>query len=112
MENNKQEFFDFLDVRKEEVLNEVKELSEDGRNDESNIAKAKANIYDIAKAFYGAAEKVAAPDGIVENFKSKFGNMANQWRTALEKAKEHDDSYKVLIEEAKLSAVTEIMEKL
>ncbi len=111
MDAKKKEFLDFLDNRKNEVQNEVNELMADERADEGNVLKAKVNVYDIAKAFYGAAEKVAGTDGLADNFKTKFGNVANQWNTALEKAKEHDDSYKVLIEEAKQSAVSEILKK-
>lgn len=105
-------FFVFLDERKEEVLAEVNSLASDGRMDESNILKAKLNIYDISRAVFGVAAKATSDDKIKEAFLTKFGNITGQWEATLEKAKAHDDSRQVLIEEAKLSAVSEIRDKI
>ena len=44
------EYFEFLDTRKQQTMTEVLDLIKDDRKDESNVLKAKANIYDIFKA--------------------------------------------------------------
>lgn len=106
------EFYAFLDERKAKVLEEVKTLAAEDRTDESNILKAKANIYDICRAVFGVAAKGASEDSLKAEFLTKFGNITGQWTAALEKAKEHDDTHKILIEEAKFSAVSEIKEKI
>ncbi|WP_026527882.1 hypothetical protein [Butyrivibrio sp. VCD2006] len=106
------EFYAFLDGRKEQVLSEVKNLAADNRMDESNILKAKANIYDICKAVFGVASKGTSEDMVKDAFFSKFSNITGQWESSLEKAKAHDDTHKILIEEAKFSAVSEIKEKV
>ena len=106
------EFYSFLDEKKTQVLEEVKSLAAEDRMDESNILKAKANIYDICKAVFGVAAKGASGDGLKAEFLAKFGNITGQWEASLAKAKEHDDTHKILIEEAKFSAVSEIKEKL
>ena len=106
------EFYAFLEDRKARVLAEVKSLAAEDRTDESNILKAKSNIYDICKAVFGVATKGASEDTIKDEFLSKFTNITSQWEASLAKAKEHDDTHKVLIEEAKFSAVSEIKEKL
>ena len=112
MDEKEKELFDFLDVRKAQVLSEVKELASQDRTDESNILKAKSNIYDICKAVFSASAKNASDDTVKAAFLSTFGNITGQWQKSLDQAKAHDDSHKILIEEAKFSAVSEILEKI
>ena len=106
------EFYAFLDERKAQVLEEVKSLAAEDRTDESNILKAKSNIYDICKAVFGVAAKGTPDDAVKNEFLSKFSNITSQWEVSLAKAKEHEDTHKILIEEAKFSAVSEIKEKV
>ena len=101
-------FFDFLDTRKKAVEEEVASLAADGRKDESNILKAKANIYDISKAVYNAALKSNGENKIAAAFPSAFEKITSQWSKSLEVAKVHEDSHKILIEESKMAAVSEI----
>ena len=112
MNEKEKELFDFLDEKKAQVLSEVKELASQDRMDESNVLKAKANIYDICKAVFGAAAQKSTDDTVKAAFLSTFGNITGQWQKSLDQAKAHDDSYKILIEEAKFSAVSEILEKI
>ena len=112
MNEKEKELYDFLDEKKAQVLAQVKELASQDRMDESNILKAKSNIYDICKAVFGAAAKQSTPETVKASFLSTFSNITGQWQTSLDQAKAHDDSYKILIEEAKFSAVSEILEKI
>jgi len=112
MNDKEKELYAFLDDKKAQVLAESKELASQGRTDESNILKAKANIYDICKSVHGAFAKTVPADKVKETFLSTFKNITGPWHKSLEQAKAHDDSYKVLIEEAKLSAASEIFEKI
>lgn len=113
MNELEKDFFAFLDARRQKTMSEALALAADSRTDESNILKAKASIYDIFKAFWKVAEDTT--DGEKE-FRDvlckKIETITTPWRNSLEKAGEHGDSYKVLIEEAKLSAVSEVKEKL
>ncbi|MCR4695855.1 MAG: hypothetical protein K5654_00930 [Lachnospiraceae bacterium] len=112
MNEKEKALFEFLEEKKSLVLAEVKDLASQDRMDESNILKAKSNIYDICKAVFGAASKQSTEDTVKAAFLSTFGNITGQWQNSLEQAKAHDDSHKILIEEAKFSAVTEILEKI
>ena len=111
MNEKEKAFFDYLDEKKALVLSEVKDLASQDRVDESNVFKAKSNIYDICKAVFSTTAKNSPDDKIKDAFLSTFGNITGQWKKSLEQAKAHDDSYKIMIEEAKFSAVSEIMEK-
>lgn len=111
--NKEKEFFDFLDNRKQEVLNEAQALKLDDRKDESNVLKAKANIYDIFRAIWTASKAMAKDDNsFKEIFDNKVSLIPAQWEASLVKAKENGDVTKVMIEEAKLSAVAEVREKI
>ena len=81
--------------------------TKDGRKDEANILKAKLNIFDVCKSVFEALFK-QHPEGIETVFPATFERITAPWEASLSKAKEHGDDRKVLIEEAKLSAVTEI----
>ena len=103
---NQESFYEFLDKRKEAVTTDITALSAEGRADEANILKARFNVYDIARSVYDAAAK--QPGDIAVTFPALFGRITDSWRVSLETAKSHSDDRKVLIEEAKLSAVSEI----
>ena len=103
-------FFSFLDERKALVLSDIKSLAQEGRIDESNVLKAKSNVYDICKAVYNAAAK-QSKDTIGTAFPATFNKITSPWKASLEQAKLHNDARKILIEEAKLEAVSEINAK-
>lgn len=112
MENLKNEFFAFLDERRNQTMSEAADLAGDDRKDESNVLKAKANIYDIFKAIWEAAEKLAEnQDSFKTAFLEKASIIPAAWEKSLEVAKQHNDTSKIMIEEAKLAAVEEIKGK-
>lgn len=106
--STQERFYDYLNKKKSETIAKSVALAKDDRLDESNVLKAEANIYDIAKAVYGACLKEADGDNLSETFLIRFNKITSSWSANLSRAKEHDDPYRVLIEEAKLAAVREI----
>lgn len=68
------EYFEFLDTRKQQTMTEVLDLIKDDRKDESNVLKAKANIYDIFKDLWNAAKNTSTD---MESFKEAFLNKAS-----------------------------------
>ena len=104
-------FIDYLDERKQVVLDEISALQADGRIDESNILKAKSNIYDVIKSIFGALSKASDNPSFKDVFNTSFDKITTPWKESLEKAKKFDDSRKTMIEEAKLSAASEIIDK-
>ncbi|MBO4653678.1 MAG: hypothetical protein J5649_10225 [Lachnospiraceae bacterium] len=104
---NFEAFYEFLEKRKMAVQADIQALSAEGRSDEANILKAKFNVYDIGKAVFGASAKQAG-DAVDTAFPAAFKKITDTWQISLDQAKAHGDDRKVLIEEAKLSAVYEI----
>ena len=85
------------------------ELIADGRTDEANFEKIRANVYDIFRTVYTAgkrAEKEA--DSVKAYFLARMEQIPQNWAAALEKAKLHGDARTVQIETIKLETANEI----
>ena len=111
MKKNKREaFYNYLDVKmKESTLNEQQLLKEE-RADEASHEKIKSNIYQIFKTIYLSLEKnpTRTQEEIKEQFLEKLEAIPNNWKIALDKAREHQDAKKILIEEIKFEIRDEI----
>lgn len=109
-----------------EVLNEKKEkckqnsgdLTNDNRKDEADLEKIKLNIYDIFTTFIGVAQREilkkqyadenAKYEAFCNEYIKTFDKIPENWRVKLEKAKENNAIIDIVIEETKLSVVSEL----
>ena len=111
MKNNiRDAFCHYLDAKmKETILNEQLLLSEE-RKDEASHEKIKMNIYQIFKTIYLSIEKspTQTQEDIKKQFLEKLETIPNNWKIALDKAKEHQDMERILIEEVKFEIRDEI----
>ena len=90
--------------RKEKVL-----ISE-GRADEANFEKVRANIFDVFRTVLCAAAKACKgdPGKTKQFFEEKMIQIPSNWEAAREKAALHNDTIGMHIEQIKLDAVREI----
>ena len=111
MEKNIREAFcNYLDAKMEEItLNEQQLLTEE-RKDEASHEKIKSNIYQIFKTIYFSLEKnpTRTQAEIKEQFLEKLEVIPNNWKIALDKARQHQDAERILIEEIKFEIRDEI----
>lgn len=86
------------------------ELLADDRADEAVFEKIQANVYDIFRTVLGATAKACRndPDKTKQDFLVKVQQISLNWRTAYEKAQQHDDAVQMKIEQIKLDATHEI----
>lgn len=90
-------------------------VSED-RKDEANIERIRSNIMDIFKCLWNASvtehsgetDMLVKHEKITKSFLDKAYRVPQNWRQSLEKARLHDDTAKILIEETKLKTADEI----
>ncbi len=89
------------------------ELLADGRTDEADFEKVKANIYDIFRTVLSAAVNTGKgdPDAVRHFYVQKAEQIPASWATAYEKAKEHNDPVKMRLEQIKLDTIREIRER-
>ena len=85
-------------------------LTADGRPDEGNFEKIRANIYEIFKTILPVSEKVHEKDDSAKKdfFLQKTGQIPKDWADSYEKARQHGDDKKMHIERIKLDTAREI----
>jgi len=89
-----------------------KALLLEGRTDEANFEKVRANIFDVFRTVLSAAMKAAKGDSQAAKrfFEEKMAQIPANWESAFEKAKLHNDTVRMHIEQIKLDAIREIRE--
>lgn len=105
-------FIEYIEESINALNREEEELTSGERKDEANFVKIRINIYGIARSFYDVVKKSSAPDSIAQEFKRRIGKPAQSWRASYEKAKEHNDVEKCVIEEIKLKTLEDIIKKI
>ena len=109
-ENNKQDFMQYLDAQIQSCKQEESRLIEDCRKDEANFCRIRANVFEICRTLFTAAQKSAA-DKVSEDFMKKTSHISENWKISRQKAEEHQDAARLLIENTKLQAAWEITEQ-
>lgn len=104
-------FLKFIDENIENLTKEEEILKTTDRKDESNLKKIQVNIYDIAKTYYMVVNKNTPANEFANAYVTKLENLYNTWEKAYASAKKYDDTQKVVIEELKLSALRNVIEK-
>ena len=89
-------------------------LTADNRKDEAVFEKIRMNVFDIFRTVYNAGAQVSGGNGAkqLEFLRRRLEQIPAGWEKALEAARSHGDSEKILIEELKLGAVAEIRKKM
>ncbi len=89
--------------------NREQALVADGRRDEANFEKVRANMYDVFRTILAVAARTQRDEASVRAFfAQKLGQIPMGWKAAHEAARQHEDAEKMQIEEIKLEAVSEI----
>jgi len=103
-------FCSYLDAKMEEITLNEQQLLKEERADEASHEKIKNNIYQIFKTIYFSIEKnpTRTQEEIKEQFLEKLETIPNNWKIALDKARQHQDMERVLIEEIKFEIRDEI----
>lgn len=85
-------------------------LAADGRRDEGNFEKIRANVYEIFKTILSAAEQAGEQDASARKqfFLQKVRQIPASWTASYETARQHGDVEQMHIEGIKLDAVREI----
>ena len=85
-------------------------LLRDGRADEANFEKIRANVFGIFDTVLDAAEKAARGDAeaAARFFASRLAQIPQSWYDALETAQKHGDETRAHVERIKIRAAEEI----
>lgn len=104
-------YIEYLARTIEELKKEEKELITTSRKDEANFIRIKINICDICKTIYNVSAKNNNGMKLKEEYEKQLTRLPENWKISLEKAKEHNDIEKIIIEETKLEMLKIIRDK-
>lgn len=87
-------------------------LLADGRADEAAFEKVRANVFGIFRTVLSVAAKSGGgdPDAVRRFFAQKAGQIPASWAAAYGKAKQHNDTARMHLEQIKLGTAAEIRE--
>ena len=90
------------------------QLSADFRADEAGLEKIKANIYGIFLTVLETAARTApeGEEGAMRWFEKKLAQIPVSWQVSLDAAREHADTGRIVVEEAKLETVRKIRDQV
>jgi len=96
---------ELLDAEISSCFSRREMLEQDGREDEANFEKIRANVFGIFRTVSGVAEQQPEP---LLFFRKKLQEIPENWRRAEEKAKQHGADDQASIEAIKLAAADRI----
>ena len=103
------QFIHYINDTIEQLQKEEQELIQSDRKDEANFVRIKMNICDICKTIYNVTEKRTTPDNLREEYLKQLTRLPENWKISLEKAQEHGEVEKIVIEETKLEMLNQIL---
>lgn len=104
------EYMRRLDKRIEGYQRRERELIEDDRKDEANFVKIRINICEICKTLYQVSLKEINEMAIQKSYMKQIEKLFKSWESAYEKAKEHKDENKMMIEQLKIEELESVRE--
>lgn len=94
-----QMFIKLLDERKSRWSTQEQSLKLQGAQDEASFARIRYNISDVCRTVYAAFARMEDAE---KRFLDKLTEFENTWRTAMERAQQHNDVESACIEQVKL----------
>lgn len=104
-------FIKYIDDKIKDLKNEKMVLEKTNRKDEANFMKIKINICEICKTLYNISKKEPSSQNAKVFYLQKIEKLSLEWNISKDKAKEHHDIEKAVIEEIKLEVLNEIKQK-
>ncbi|CRZ35531.1 hypothetical protein DFR55_11521 [Herbinix hemicellulosilytica] len=120
MNKVKEKYLSFLNEKIEGYKRTVEAYKAEGRKDEAELERIKANLYELFKAlFITDTKQLEGKDlsrykdiNLFADFLLRFDTIPANWKVFLEQAKENNDKVRQIIEETKLEIVMDLKEKL
>ena len=91
---------------------EANALAADSRQDEADLNKIRANIYEVCATIGGVSGKIAPAGEWEPVFRGKLAQLPKNWQTALQAARDHGNEERAAVEELKLAALADVLARL
>lgn len=100
---NLNEYYAYLSAQKENQIRNAEMLKKTDRTDEANLAKVRANIYDVCETVCKVHMK--RPEGGTNAYKGQLDKFRVLWSAERERATQHGNTEKAAIEDIKLETL-------
>lgn len=101
------EFIAYLTAQEEAGKAEIAALQAEGRTDDANFAKVRANIYEVCKTVTQAL--INRPGFGEQAVAERLAGFKSTWGASLEAATEHNDARGIAVAEAQLTALADVI---
>jgi len=95
-------FVKYIDEKTAQFQSEEQNLIASDRKDEANFTRIRMNICDVCKTIYSVWVKRLTGDALKEEYIRQLTRLAETWKISYDKAKEHNDIEKLVVEEVKM----------
>lgn len=101
-------FLKDLQVTAEKLRQQANTFAAEQRQDDADLAKIRANIYEICATIGNVVCKTTAIEEREAVYLKKLEELPRNWHTALEMAKAHGNGQRAAVEELKLEALADV----
>ena len=105
----KENYMSFLEVKKSDLQDSIKKLSEEGSMDEANLEKVRLNVVDIFSKMFNLSTSDDV-EKLKENYYGFFKKITSPWIVNKERALKFGKEKEAIIEEIKLKEVEVLKE--
>lgn len=102
-------FLKDLQATAEELRRQAGVFAADQRQDDADLTKIRANIYDICATIGNVVCKNTAEGERETAYRQKLEELPRNWRVALEAAQAHGNGQRAAVEELKLEALADVL---
>lgn len=105
----KERFIKYLDDQTSVIDSNITRLIRDNRRDDANFEKVRANIYQMLKTIFQASLRTSTEEEAqLKFFDARLKMIEATWKTALDKAEEHNNATRILQEKIKLEVMKDV----
>ncbi len=92
-----------------DLRRQADDLVAQSRQDECDLTKIRANIYEVCATIGNVVCKTQQPDRREAVYLDKLKELPRSWQAALEAARAHGDIRRAAVEEIKLEALADVL---
>lgn len=104
-------FTKYIESKKQELAARESALKAEHRQDEANLTRIRANIYDVCGTIYNVFHREKAKEEFESAYLKKLNELGKTWKEAADRAEAHGDVSGAVVGDIKLQTLRDVQEK-
>jgi len=104
-------FTEYIESKKQELAVRESALKAEHRQDEANLTRISANIYDVCGTIYKVFHREKPKEDFESAYLNKLDELGKTWKASAERADAHGDVSGAVVGEIKLQTLRDVQEK-